>query len=381
MKILVTGANGFVGKNLIETLKNIKDGKDKTKPNLNIEEIYECTRETTDEELKEYTKNCDFVYHLAGVNRPEKIEEFMEGNYEFTNKLLDNLLLNNNKCPVMISSSIQAELDNDYGKSKKAEEDLLFNYSKENNVNVYVYRLPNLFGKWCKPNYNSVIATFCYNIANDLDITVNDENKELTLAYIDDVIDEILKCLTNEATNDGNFYKVSVTHTVTLGEIVKLLNEFKQSRNNLLIPNMENNSFSKKLYSTYLSYLPTDKFSYQVKMNVDDRGSFTELFKSMDRGQVSVNVAHPGITKGNHWHHTKNEKFVVVSGEGLIQFRKVGESDIIEYRVSGEKIEVVDIPTGYTHNIINVGDTDLVTVMWCNEIFNPDKPDTYFEEV
>lgn len=366
MKILVTGANGFIGKNLISELKN-----------KGYTDIYQCDIETTEEELNKYTIDCEFVYHLAGVNRPENIEDFMKGNFGFTSILLDNLKKHNNKCPILITSSIQAELDNDYGKSKKAGEDLIFNYGTEFDVKTYVYRLPNVFGKWCRPNYNSVIATFCNNIANNLEITVNDENKELTLVYIDDVVNEFINCLKGITNKENNFCYIPITHTKTLGEIANLIKSFKESRNNLLIPNMEN-GFIKKLYSTYLSYLKTNEFSYPVKMNVDERGSFTELFKSLDRGQVSVNIAKPGITKGNHWHHTKNEKFVVVSGNGLIQFRKIDSNEIIEYYVSGDKIEVVDIPVGYTHNIKNIGTTDLVTVMWCNELFNKEKPDTYF---
>ena len=369
MKILVTGAKGFVGKNLVAELKNRK-----------YEEIYEYDKDSSIEELDKYTNDCDFVFHLAGVNRPENVSEFMEGNFGFTNDLLNKLIEHNNHCPIMISSSIQAELDNDYGKSKKAGEDLIFDYGKKNNIKVYVYRFPNLFGKWCRPNYNSVIATFCNNIANDLDIVINDGNKELNLAYIDDVVDELIRCLEGNATIENGFCLVPVTYQVKLGYIAELIKSFKKSRENLLIVDMKD-EFTKKLYSTYLSYLPTDKFSYPVKMNIDDRGSFTELFKSIDRGQVSVNIAHPGITKGNHWHHTKNEKFVVVSGEGLIRFRKLNSDEVYEYRVSGDKIEVVDIPVGYTHNIINVGDTDLVTIMWCNELFNQDRPDTYYEEV
>ena len=365
MKILVTGAKGFVGKNLISELRN-----------KGYNDIYECHKETTEEELNNYTKDCEFVYHLAGVNRPEKIEEFMEGNFGFTETLLNNLKNNNNKSPILITSSIQAKLDNDYGKSKKAGEDLIFKYGNDLNITTYVYRLPNLFGKWCRPNYNSVIATFCNNIANDLEITINDESKELTLAYIDDVVTEFINCLENKPNKLDNFCSIPITYTKTLGEIANLIKSFKESRTNLLIPDMKD-EFSKKLYSTYLSYLKKDDFSYPVKMNVDDRGSFTELFKSVDRGQVSVNIAKPSITKGQHWHHTKNEKFVVVSGKGLIQFRKIDSEEIIEYYVSGDKIEVVDIPVGYTHNIINVGDTDLITVMWFNELFKKDKTDTY----
>lgn len=373
MKVLVTGAKGFVGKNLISELKN-----------RGYNDIFEYDIDTEEEKLDVFTKECDFVFHLAGVNRPKDNTEFMEGNFGFTSKLLDALKENNNKCPILVTSSIQAELDNDYGKSKKAGEDLLFEYGNKNDVEVFVYRLPNIFGKWCRPNYNSVIATFCYNIANNLDIIVNDENKDLTLVYIDDVVFEFIKCLEGNPTrgdsDNHKFCSVPVFYKKKLGEIAKLIKSFKSSRENLLIPDM-NDAFSKKLYSTYLSYLSRDNFSYSVKMNVDNRGSFTELFKSLDRGQVSVNIAKPGITKGNHWHHTKNEKFVVVSGEGLIQFRKIDEDEIIEYRVSGEDIKVVDIPVGYTHNIKNVGDTDLVTVMWCNELFDPNKPDTYYNEV
>lgn len=369
MKILVTGSNGFIGKNLISELKN-----------RGYNDVYMCERDTTEEELNKYTLDCDFVFHLAGVNRPEKVEEFMEGNYGFTSILLNKLKDNNNKCPILITSSIQAEFDNDYGISKRAGEDLIFDYGKENDVLTYVYRLPNVFGKWCRPNYNSVIATFCYNIANDLHITINDINKELTLVYIDDVINEFINCLENKVNKKDKFCYVPITYTRTLGEIATLIKSFKESRNNLMIHDMED-KFSKKLYSTYLSYLPSNKFSYPVKMNVDERGSFTELFKSLDRGQVSVNIAKPGITKGNHWHHTKNEKFVVVSGKGLIQFRKIDSDEIIEYYVSGDKIEVIDIPVGYTHNIKNIGDTDLVTVMWCNELFDKDKSDTYYMEV
>lgn len=369
MKVLVTGANGFVGKNLLSEL-SLNEGIDVFCYDIN----------STEEELDKYTKECEFVFHLAGVNRSQDPKEFMEGNFGFTNKILNKLSNHNNKCPILITSSIQAELNNDYGKSKKAGEDLIFKYGNDLNIKTYVYRLPNLFGKWCRPNYNSVIATFCSNIANDLEITVNDESKELTLAYIDDVVTEFINCLEDKPNKIDNFCYIPITYTKTLGEIAKLVKLFKESRNNLLIPNMED-EFSKKLYSTYLSYLPTNQFSYPIKMNVDDRGSFTELFKSLDRGQVSVNIAKPGITKGNHWHHTKNEKFVVVSGEGLIQFRKIDTDKIIEYRVSGNKIEVVDIPVGYTHNIINVGNTDLITVMWCNELFDKDKPDTHFEKV
>lgn len=369
MKILVTGAKGFVGKNLIAELKN-----------RGYNDVFECDIDTTSEELMEYTKKCQFVFHLAGVNRPEKEEEFMEGNFGFTSTLLNNLKKSNNKSPILVTSSIQAALENPYGKSKKAGEDLIFEYAKENNIQVYVYRLPNLFGKWCRPNYNSVIATFCNNIANDLPIKVNDPNVTLNLAYIDDVLEEFINAMDGNANIVDGFGCIPTTHTVKLGQIVDTITRFKDSRKNLQIANMKD-GFEKKLYSTYLSYLPKNEFGYDVKMNVDNRGSFTELFKTEERGQVSVNISKPGIVKGNHWHHTKNEKFVVVSGKGIIRFRKINSDEIIEYNVSGEKIEIIDIPCGYTHNIENVGDTDMVTVMWANEIFNPEKPDTYYLEV
>ena len=369
MKILVTGAKGFVGKNLVAELKN-----------RDYNEIYECDINTTDEQLSEYTKNCEFVFHLAGVNRPEKEEDFMKGNFGFTSILLDKLKQNNNKSPILITSSIQAELDNPYGKSKKAGEELMFKYSKETGAKVYVYRLTNLFGKWSRPNYNSVVATFCNNIAHNLPIKINDPEVTLNLAYIDDVLNEFINAMNGKSSLKDNYGYIPITHTVKLGEIAELINKFKNSRENLQIPNMKND-FEKKLYSTYLSYLPENEFNYPVKMNIDNRGSFTELFKTEERGQVSVNISKPGIVKGNHWHHTKNEKFVVVSGKGIIRFRKIDSDEVIEYKVSGEKIEVVDIPCGYTHNIENVGDTDMVTIMWANEIFNPEKPDTYYMEV
>ena len=304
----------------------------------------------------------------------------MTGNFGFTSVLLDNLKKNSNKSPILITSSIQAKLDNPYGKSKKAGEDLMFSYAKETGVKVYVYRLTNLFGKWCRPNYNSVVATFCYNIANNLPIQINDPNVELNLAYIDDVLNEFINAMNGNASIEENYGYIPITHSVKLGEIAELITKFKNSRKDLKIPNMKN-EIEKKLYSTYLSYLPENEFGYPVKMNIDNRGSFTELFKTEERGQVSVNISKPGILKGNHWHHTKNEKFVVVSGNGVIRFRKIDSDEIIEYKVSGEKIEVIDIPCGYTHNIENIGDTDMVTIMWANEIFNPEKPDTYFMEV
>lgn len=381
MKILVTGAKGFVGKNLVAELENIKYGKDKTYPLTQDIEIYEYDIDTDKSMLSEFCKDCDFVFNLAGVNRPETESEFMSGNFGFASDLLDELKKSNNTCPVMLSSSTQAALDNPYGKSKKAGEDLFFDYSKGTGARVLVYRFPNVFGKWCRPNYNSAVATFCNNIANDLPIQVNDRSHKMTLVYIDDVVNELINALCGSQTKDGDYCKVPVEHNTTLGEIVDLIYSFKKSREDKSVPDMTEGSFSKKLYSTYLSYLPTDKFSYPLKMNIDNRGSFTEILRTADRGQVSVNISKPGITKGQHWHHTKNEKFLVVSGKGVIRFRKIGEEKVYEYFVSGDKLEVVDIPTGYTHNIENLGDTDMVTVMWCNECFNPDKPDTYFEEV
>lgn len=381
MKILVTGAKGFVGKNLVAELENIKYGKDKTYPLTQDIEIYEYDIDTDKSMLSEFCKDCDFVFNLAGVNRPETESEFMSGNFGFASDLLDELKKNNNTCPVMLSSSTQAALDNPYGKSKKAGEDLFFDYSKETGAKVLVYRFPNVFGKWCRPNYNSAVATFCNNIANDLPIKVNDRSHKMTLVYIDDVVNELINALCGLETKDGDYCKVPVEHNTTLGEIVDLIYSFKQSREDKSVPDMTEGSFSKKLYSTYLSYLPTDKFSYPLKMNIDNRGSFTEILRTVDRGQVSVNISKPGITKGQHWHHTKNEKFLVVSGKGVIRFRKIDEKKVYEYFVSGDKLEVVDIPTGYTHNIENLGDTDMVIVMWCNECFNPDKPDTFFEEV
>lgn len=380
MKILVTGAKGFIGKNLIAELENIKDGKSKSSVVSSDLTIYEFDIESDPTVLDTYCSDCDFVFHLAGVNRPKEQAEFMEGNFGFTSTLLDNLKKHHNTCPVMISSSIQAELQNAYGESKKAGEDLLFEYSKETGTKVLVYRFPNVFGKWCRPNYNSAVATFCNNIACDLPINVNDRSAEMTLVYIDDVVAELINALGGKPNCENNFCKVPTEHKITLGEIVDLIYSFKSSRDERSIPNMSD-AFTKKLYATYLSYLPTDKFSYPLKMNIDNRGSFTEIIRTADRGQFSVNISKPGITKGNHWHNTKNEKFVVVSGKGAIRFRKPDSDEVIEYLVSGEKIEVVDIPTGYTHNIENLGDTDMVTFMWCNECFDPEKPDTYFLEV
>lgn len=369
MKILITGAKGFIGKNLVAELKNRK-----------YMDVFEYDIETEPSLLDKYCKEADFVFHLAGVNRPKEQSEFMEGNYGFTSVLLDTLKKHRNTCPMMLSSSIQAEWDNPYGKSKKAGEDLLFIYSKETGAKVLIYRFPNVFGKWCKPNYNSAMATFCYNIARDLPITVNDPSVVMKLVYIDDVVNELINALEGKEKRNGHFCEVPVIYTFTLGEIVDLIYSFKKSREERSIPNMSD-GFTKKLYSTYLSYLPEDKFSYDLKMNIDNRGSFTEFIKTLDRGQVSVNISKPGITKGNHWHHTKNEKFLVVSGKGVIRFRKIDSDEITEYFVSGDKLEVVDIPAGYTHNIENLGDIDMVTIMWANEPFDPQKQDTYYLEV
>lgn len=369
MNILVTGAKGFVGKNLIAALRN-----------KGLNNIFEFTRDSEPSLLEKYTKECHFVFHLAGINRPKHESEFMEGNYGFTSKLLELLIKNGNNAPVLMSSSIHAERDNLYGRSKKAAEELLFNYQQKTNGKVYIYRLPNLFGKWNKPHYNSVVATFCHNIARDLDIQVDHSNLELNLCYIDDVLEEFIKALEDNPTKKGEYCTVPTTYTIKVGELARLIKGFQKSRENLIVANMED-TFIKKLYSTYLSYLPKDKFSYDLLMRQDQRGSFTEFIKTPDRGQVSVNISKPGITKGNHWHHTKSEKFLVVSGEGLIRFRKLDSEEIIEYKVSGGKLEVVDIPTGYTHSIVNIGDQDLVTVMWVNECFDPANPDTYYMEV
>lgn len=369
MKILVTGSKGFIGKNLISELKN-----------RNYNDILSFDKDTDISLLDQYAKQCEFVFHLAGVNRPKDVNEFIEGNYDFTTILLEKLKENNNHAPVLITSSIQAGQDNPYGKSKKAAEDVLFTYEKETGNKVFVYRLPNVFGKWCRPNYNSVVATFCNNIANDLKITINDPNVIMNLVYIDDVVSEFINALENKQNQIDQYCFIPTVHTLTLGKIADIIRSFKKSRTSLEIPDMSN-EFVKKLYSTYLSYLPDDSFSYPLKMNVDNRGSFTEFIRTPERGQVSVNISKPGITKGNHWHHTKNEKFLVVKGEGLIQFRRIDSNEIIEYYVSGNKLEVVDIPPGYTHNIINLGDSDMVTIMWANEAFNPNKPDTYFMEV
>lgn len=370
MKVLVTGAKGFIGKNLITELER-REGI----------MVLPFDIDTPIELLNEYCRECEFVYNLAGVNRPEHIDEFMNGNFGFATTLVETLKQYGNTCPIVNSSSIQAALDNPYGKSKKAGEEMLLAYGKEYGAAIYIYRFPNVFGKWCRPNYNSAVATFCHNIAHDLPIQVNNRNTVMHLVYIDDVVEELLRALEHPTVKADGYCYVPVEYETTLGEIVDLLYSFKESRNNLMIPNMTDKSFEKKLYSTYLSYLPKDDFSYPLVMHEDARGSFTEILKSTDRGQVSINISKPGITKGNHWHHTKNEKFVVVSGSGVIRFRKIGSNEIIEYRVNGDKLEVIDIPTGYTHSIENVGITDMVTLMWCNECFDSKKPDTIYEPV
>lgn len=398
MKILITGAKGFVGKNLVANLYNIKEGKDRTR-NLQIDEIFEYDIDSDPSLLEGYCKEADFVFNLAGVNRPKDQSEFMEGNFGFASILLDTLKKYRNNCPVMLSSSIQATLigrygESDYGKSKLAGEELFLNYSKETGAKVLIYRFPNLFGKWCRPNYNSAVATFCNNIANDLPIQVNDRNTKLELLYIDDLVDELLDALEGKEHHceydgldaveklNGRYSFVPTTHHVTLGEIVDLLELFNNQSKTLIIPEIPKNSFAKKLYSTYLSYLPKEKTIFPLKMNVDDRGSFTELLKSEKCGQVSINISKPGITKGQHWHNTKWEFFIVVSGHGLIQERKIGTDEIVEFEVSGDKIEAIHMLPGYTHNIINLSETEnLVTVMWANEAFDPNKPDTFFEKV
>ena len=382
MKILVTGANGFVGKNLVATLKTIKEGKNKSTPLSADIEIFEFDVDTDKALLDTYCKDCDFVFNLAGVNRPQNTEEFMQGNFGFASKLLETLKKHNNTCPVMLSSSIQATLDNPYGQSKKAGEELFFSYSEKTGARVLVYRLPNVFGKWCRPNYNSAVATFCNNIANDLPIQVNDRNHPMTLVYIDDVVDEMINALCGNETKNGNYCKIPVEHKITLGEIVDLIYLFKNQPQTLLMPEIPDNSFAKKLYSTYLSYLPKEKAIFDLKMNCDDRGSFTELLKTEKCGQFSVNISKPGITKGQHWHHTKWEFFIVVSGHGLIQMRKIGSDEVLNFEVTGDKIQAIHMLPGYTHNIINLSETEnLVTVMWANENFNPNKPDTFFEIV
>ena len=398
MKVLVTGAKGFVGKNLVCALNNLKDGKDRTRPNIKIDEVYEYDIDSNISELDEYCKNADFVFNLAGVNRPKDPEEFKKGNFGFASTLLETLKKSGNKCPVMISSSIQATLigryDGEYGRSKRDGENLLFDYANKTGAKVLVYRFPNLFGKWCRPNYNSAVATFCNNVAYDLPITINDRSTELELLYIDDLVYEMFdalegkehRCefdgLTAVENENGKFCFVPTTHRVTLGEISDLLEKFKSQPISLLMPEIPNNSFAKKLYSTYLSYLPKEKVAFPLKMNVDQRGSFTELLKTEKCGQFSVNISKPGITKGQHWHNSKWEFFIVVSGHGLIQERKIGTDEVIEFEVLGDKIEAVHMLPGYTHNIINLSETEnLVTVMWANEQFDPNRPDTFFEIV
>ena len=399
MNILVTGAKGFVGKNLCWALKNIQADKDKTRPGLKIDEVWEYDIDSVPEQLSEWCQKADFVFNLAGVNRPKETSEFMEGNFGFASTLLDTLKKYRNTCPVMLSSSQQASLtgrfgNSEYGRSKKAGEDLFLKYQEETGAKVLVYRFPNLFGKWCRPNYNSAVATFCNNIANDLPIQVNDPSVELELLYIDDLVTEMLDALEGKEHRcefeglevlpkiDGRYCYCPVTHQVTLGKIVELINSFAEQPKTLMIPEIPENSFAKKLYSTYLSYLPKEKVAFPLKMNVDERGSFTELIHTLNAGQVSINISKPGITKGQHWHNTKWEFFIVVAGHGLIQERKIGSDEVIEFEVSGDNIQCIHMLPGYTHNIINLSDTEnLVTVMYCNEIFNPNKPDTFFEKV
>lgn len=399
MNILVTGAKGFVGKNLCATLYNIRDGKDRTRPDLKIEKVFEYDIDTDPSLLDEYCQKADFVFNLAGVNRPKETSEFMEGNFGFASTLLDTLRKYKNTCPVMLSSSQQASLtgrfgNSEYGRSKKAGEDLFLKYQEETGAKVLIYRFPNLFGKWCRPNYNSAVATFCNNIANDLPIQVNDPAVELELLYIDDLVAEMLDALEGKPHRcefegldvlpkaDGRYCFAPITHKVTLGRIVELLQEFAEQPKTLMIPEIPFNSFEKKLYSTYLSYLPKEKVAFPLKMNVDDRGSFTELVHTLNCGQVSINISKPGITKGQHWHNTKWEFFIVVAGHGLIQERKIGTGEVIEFEVSGDNIQCIHMLPGYTHNIINLSETEnLVTVMYCNEIFDPNKPDTFFEKV
>ena len=399
MNVLITGAKGFVGRNLVENLKTLQDGRNKTRPALSIGEIFEYDLGNTQEELDAFCQKADFVFNLAGVNRPQNQEEFMQGNFGFASVLLDTLQKHKNACPVMLSSSVQATLEgrfagSEYGKSKLAGEELFFDYAKKTGGQVFVYRFPNLFGKWCRPNYNSAVATFCNNIANDLPITVNDPSVELEVVYIDDLIDEMLDLLEGKlhrceyegvqavATENGKYCFVPVSHKVKLGEIVSLLETFKSQPQTLVMPEIANGGFAKKLYSTYLSYLPKEKAAFELKMNQDIRGSFTELLRTEKCGQVSVNISKPGITKGQHWHNTKWEFFIVVSGHGLIEQRKIGTEEVLKFEVSGEKIQAVHMLPGYTHNIINLSDTEnLVTVMWANEAFDPQKPDTFFEVV
>lgn len=399
MKVLVTGAKGFVGKNLCAQLKNVMEGKAKCYGSLSITEVYEYDMDSTPEELDSWCRDCNFVFNLAGVNRPKEQSEFMEGNFGFASTLLDTLKKHGNTCPVMLSSSIQATLSgrfgtSEYGKSKKAGEELFFAYSQETGAKVLVYRFPNLYGKWCRPNYNSAVATFCYNIAHDLPIQVNDPNVELELLYIDDLVEEMMDALQGKEHHcefngvhtvmqaDGRYCAAPVTHRMKLGEIVDLLYQFAELPQTLMIPEIPADSFAKRLFSTYLSYLPQEKAIFDLKMNIDNRGSFTELVHTLNCGQVSINISRPGITKGQHWHHSKWEQFIVVSGHGLIQLRKIGTDEVLNYEVSGDKIQSVIMLPGYTHNIINLSETEnLVTVMYCNEIFDKNRPDTYFDPV
>lgn len=399
MKILVTGAKGFVGKNLCATLYNIRDGKDRTRPDLKIDEVFEYDIDTDPALLDDFCKEADFVFNLAGVNRPKETSEFMEGNFGFASTLLDTLKKYGNKCPVMLSSSQQASLtgrfgNSEYGRSKKAGEDLFLKYQEETKAKVLIYRFPNLFGKWCRPNYNSAVATFCNNIANDLPIQVNDPSVEMELLYIDDLVAEMLDALEGREhrcefdgldvnpADEGRYCYCSITHKITLGEIVELINKFAEQPKTLMIPEIPEGSFAKKLYSTYLSYLPASKVAFPLKMNVDDRGSFTELVHTLNSGQVSINISKPGIIKGQHWHNTKWEFFIVVAGHGLIQERKIGTDEVIEFEVCGDNIQCIHMLPGYTHNIINLSETEnLVTVMYCNEIFDSSHPDTFFEKV
>lgn len=397
MKILVTGAKGFAGKNLVENLKNIRDGKNKIR-HIQIDKIFEYDIDTDTALLEEYCGKSDFVFHFSGVNRPKNNAEFMEGNFGFSEMLLQTLKKCKNTCPIVLSSSLQATLigryDGEYGRSKLAGEKLFFAYAEETGAKVLVYRFPNLFGKWCRPNYNSAVATFCHNYANDLPIQVNDRNTELELLYIDDLVEEMLDALENREhrceydelnpipKNNGNYCYVPTTHKVTLGEIVDLLEQFKNQPESLILPEIPEKSFAKKLYSTYLSYLPKEKMIFPLKMNCDERGSFTELLKTEKCGQFSVNISKPGITKGQHWHNSKWEFFIVVSGHGLIQERKIGTDEVVEFEVSGEKIQAIHMLPGYTHNIINLSETEnLITLMWANEQFDKNHPDTFFEEV
>lgn len=399
MRILVTGAKGFVGKNLCAQLKNIKDGKARCYGDITVDSVYEYDLDSTPEELDAWCASADFVFNLAGVNRPKDTAEFMSGNFGFASTLLDTLKKHRNTCPVMLSSSQQASLtgrfgDSEYGRSKKAGEDLFMEYGKETGAKVLVYRFPNLFGKWCRPNYNSAVATFCNAVANDLPYTVNDPSVELELLYIDDLVDEMIACLKGEEHHcefeglevipsaSGRYCYVPVTHNITLGEIVGLLKRFESQRSTLIVPEIPAGSFAKKLYSTFLSYLPESKVAFPLKTNVDMRGSFTELVKTLGNGQFSVNISNPGVTKGQHWHNTKWEFFIVVSGKALIQERKIGTSEVMNFEVSGDEIKAVHMLPGYTHNIINLSDTEpLITLMWANELFDSQKPDTYYEQV